>query len=184
MAALTHGHSLGYIPAAFLALFIAKLYIEMDLEAAYEHTYKVIKKMYGDISEFSILEELLEKAVELGNKDTKPIDAIHKLGKGWVAEEALAISIYCSFRFRDNFENAIFAAVNHSGDSDSTGSITGQIMGTFLGFSNIPDKYKHNLELKDILYELCDDIHNGCPYDNNDELKIKKWKEKYVNIDS
>lgn len=182
MAALTHGHSLGYIPAAFLALFIAKPYIEMDLEAAYEHTYKVIKKMYGDISEFSILEELLEKAVELGNKDTKPIDAIHKLGKGWVAEEALAISIYCSFRFRDNFENAIFAAVNHSGDSDSTGSITGQIMGTFLGFSNIPDKYKHNLELKDILYELCDDIHNGCPYDNNDELKIKKWKEKYVDI--
>lgn len=69
------------------------------------------------------------------------------------------------------------------------GCIIGGAIGDALGYpveflieKEIPDKYKHNLELKDILYELCDDIYNGCPYDNSDELRIKKWKEKYVNI--
>jgi len=54
----------------------------------------------------------------------------------------------------------------------------------FLSEKEIPDKYTHKVELKDILYELCDDIYNGCPYVNSEELRIKKWKEKYVNFES
>lgn len=48
---------------------------------------------------------------------------------GWVAEEALVISLYCAIVCQDDFDKAIVLAVNHSGDSDSTGAITGNIQG-------------------------------------------------------
>lgn len=83
--------------------------------------------------------------------------AIRELGEGWVAEETLAIALYCSLRYIDDengFEKALIASVNHSGDSDSTGAVTGNIMGTILGYKNIPDKFKNNLELSDVILDI------------------------------
>ena len=61
------------------------------------------------------------------------MDAIHQLGAGWVAEETLAIAIYCSLKYSTDFKKAVTAAVNHEGDSDSTGAVTGNIVGTLRG---------------------------------------------------
>ena len=52
-------------------------------------------------------------------------DAVESLGEGWAGDEALAISIYCVLVAGDDFTRGVRLAVNHSGDSDSTGSITG-----------------------------------------------------------
>ena len=54
---------------------------------------------------------------------------IRALGEGWVAEETLGIAIYCALRYEKNFSGGIIAAVNHDGDSDSTGAVTGNILG-------------------------------------------------------
>ena len=61
--------------------------------------------------------------------------AIASLGQGWVGEEALAIAVYCALKYEREPVRALAAAVNHSGDSDSTGAITGNILGAFLGMS-------------------------------------------------
>lgn len=63
---------------------------------------------------------------------------IAQLGVGWVGEEALAISVYCALKYQDDFKEAVIAAVNRNGDSDSTGAITGNILGAYLGLSRIP----------------------------------------------
>ncbi len=55
------------------------------------------------------------------------------MGGGRVGEEALAISIYCALASGDEFERGVLLAINHSGDSDSTGAIAGNILGAFLG---------------------------------------------------
>jgi ADP-ribosylglycohydrolase len=60
-------------------------------------------------------------AEELANSALTPDIAIARLGEGWIAEEALAISIYCALVAR-NFEQGVILAVNHDGDSDSTGA--------------------------------------------------------------
>ena len=78
------------------------------------------------------------------------------LGEGWVAEETLAIAIYCSLKYCDDFEKAIIASVNHSGDSDSTGAVTGNIMGAYLGLKNIPKKMVDVIELKDLMLYLAE----------------------------
>ena len=54
-----------------------------------------------------------------------------------MAEETLAIAIYCSLKYQNDFSKGIIAAVNHSGDSDSTGAVTGNILGALLGFDAI-----------------------------------------------
>ena len=70
-----------------------------------------------------------------------------ELGEGWVAEEALAVALYAVLatapeptrRLTGRDPEAHFRAahrpspVNHSGDSDSTASIAGNILGTFYG---------------------------------------------------
>ena len=64
------------------------------------------------------------------------------LGLGWVAEEALAIGVYASLKAEGDFEAGVRAAVNHSGDSDSTGSMAGQILGTIVGVEALPARWK------------------------------------------
>jgi hypothetical protein len=39
-----------------------------------------------------------------------------------VDEEAIAISVYCALKCKDDFKKALVLAVNHNGDSDSTGT--------------------------------------------------------------
>jgi len=50
-------------------------------------------------------------------------------------------AVYCALKYRDDFRKAIIASVNHSGDSDSTGAITGNIVGAYLGLGNIPEEW-------------------------------------------
>lgn len=88
-------------------------------------------------------------------------EAIKQIGEGWVAEEALAIALYCAAKHFDNFENAVVAAVNHGGDSDSTGAITGNILGAAIGYEALPEFYKKDLELHDVIIHVADDLYEG-----------------------
>ncbi|MCC8114405.1 MAG: ADP-ribosylglycohydrolase family protein [Bacteroidales bacterium] len=56
------------------------------------------------------------------------------------------------------FEDAVVAAVNHSGDSDSTGAITGNLMGAIHGYAATPEHYKQNLELHDVIIRMADEL--------------------------
>lgn len=89
------------------------------------------------------------------------VEAIELIGGGWVGDEALAIALYCAAKYFDDFEKAMIAAVNHSGDSDSTGAITGNILGAVLGYEALPDFYKKDLELHDVILAVADDLWEG-----------------------
>jgi ADP-ribosylglycohydrolase len=84
-------------------------------------------------------------------------EQVEKLGGGWIAEEALAISIYCALVASD-FENGVVLAVNHGGDSDSTGAITGNLLGALLGLDVIPQRWREPLELRDVIEHVADDL--------------------------
>ncbi len=70
-----------------------------------------------------------------------------ELGQGWIAEEALAIAVCCALVGHEP-EDAIRLAVNHDGDSDSTGSIAGQLVGALHGPDALPDRWLDQLELR------------------------------------
>ena len=63
------------------------------------------------------------------------------------------------FKHLRNPEQAIIAAVNHSGDSDSTGAVTGNLVGALHGYDALPDHFKRNLELHDVILKMADGLY-------------------------
>ena len=102
--------------------------------------------------------------------------------KGWVGDEALAIAVYCVLKYSGDIDNALIAAVNHNGDSDSTGAITGNIIGAQGGFSGIPAKYTEKLELRDLIIEVADDLWHDCRISEYGSERDPVWEQKYIEM--
>ncbi len=182
VAALTHGHPLGYIPAAALTHIITLIvHHGCAIDEAVAAMRTAIRNQEYDKEAIDFFQNIIRKAVDLAY-DRKIDDrkAISMIGGGWVAEEALAIAIFCSLRHGDDFSKAITVAVNHDGDSDSTGSITGNIVGAYLGLSGIPDVWIRNLELKNIIMEISDDLYHDCRISEYGNERDPEWEEKYL----
>ena len=103
----------------------------------------------------------MKLAVDLVEKGESPPNAIKKIGEGWVGEEALGISLYCSLQYPDDWVKGTLAAVNHSGDSDSTGSITGAILGSLLGIGAIPEKWVRTVENSEKIQKIAADMFSA-----------------------
>ena len=107
--------------------------------------------------------EALKKAVNLANTDIDTSKAISQLGEGWIAEEALAIAVYCALKETD-FKKALQLAVNHDGDSDSTGAICGNIMGARDGMEVIPQSWLSQIELKELTLDMGQKLYQVNDY--------------------
>lgn len=182
-AAITHGHELGYIPAAALVHIINMIVKNDNLSVlqAVNDSISAMQGLFKNCTHIGYFTELMKKAVDLAQKECDDLAAIHQLGEGWVAEETLAIAAYCGIKYQDDFEKAVCTAVNHNGDSDSTGAVCGNIIGAYLGYAAIPQKYKANLEFHDVLLELVEDLFNDCQMSEYRENRDEKWMKKYVN---
>ncbi len=181
-AALTHGHELGYIPAAMLVHIILRISEYGDtISEAVMDAMRMMPNIFPKAKHMNELLALIQKAVALSAENVNDLEAIRQLGEGWVAEETLAIAVYCALKYSGDFEKGIIASVNHDGDSDSTGAVTGNILGAALGFDAIPQKYLDKLELKDIILEIAEDLHHDCPITGHDPLD-SLWESKYISM--
>lgn len=181
VAAITHGHELGYIPAATLTHIIRRLaHEDVAVGEAVASALVATERLFADARELPAFMALMRRAVALSQEGVGDLDAIRALGEGWVAEETLAIAVYCALRHSDDFEGAIVAAVNHGGDSDSTGAVAGNIVGAHVGLSGIPDRFVESLELRDTIIEMADDLYNDCQISEYGEHEDKVWESKYI----
>ena len=166
-AEITHQHPLGWLPSALETHVIYRLLqndnpMVEDFKAYLEEGYETLEELYP--KEKKALYELMtiiENALLLVDSKASDVENIEKIGEGWVAEETLAIAIYCTVKYFDNFEQAMIASVNHCGDSDSTGAVTGNILGAVVGYDAIPEFFKTDLELHDVILHVADDLWRG-----------------------
>lgn len=68
--------------------------------------------------------------------------ALRHLGEGWVAEEAVALALFCVIRYPDDYANCVRRGANLAGDSDSVACIAGGIQGARLGLEAIPAAWR------------------------------------------
>jgi len=152
-AAITHGHPSGYLTGGVLAVVIFELLAGKSLSEALDNAQPLLVAEPGHEETLAAIEH-----ADALSQSAKPHhEAIRELGEGWVAEEALAISVYCAL-VAESFEQGIVLAVNHDGDSDSTGAITGNILGAALGMSAIPDRWLVDLELRSVIEAVASDL--------------------------
>lgn len=154
-AALTHGHPAAQSSSAMLAAIIYRL-TQTEIFRFHRLEDEIRQVKVGDAP----LEERIQKAIRLAvDPNISDIDGIHTLGEGWVGDEALAIAVFCAVRYQNNFAAGIRAAVNHKGDSDSTGAICGNILGAWLGIGAVQTAFNtENLELSDMVINIADDL--------------------------
>lgn len=167
-AALTHGHPSGYLSAGVLAYVISSLIRGIGLEEAVNNSLQILKTYPGHEE----CTAAVQMAIDLSQDDIEPSIAISRIGEGWVGEEALAIAVYCALKFTHDFRQALVASVNHSGDSDSTGAITGNILGAYLGLGHIPEVWVERVQLKDVIMQIADDLLIGFK-------DSKEWWNRY-----
>ena len=184
-AALTHGHKLAWISSGALALIISLIiHQELSITEAVNQTLKALEETFPD-SRTTVVYELLRSirpAVSLASSASSDLDAIHSLGEGWVAEEALAIGLLCALRHENDIAGAMTFAANHGGNSNTTAAIAGMLVGARIGFSAIPDRFVDRLELVDVILELADDVTTDCPMSDWGPSN-PVWEHKYTYCD-
>lgn len=186
IAAITHGHSLGYMPAAVVTHIIHRIVYggddgqKMDLFAIVSEAKETVDDLFHGDRNLQKMDDVIDLAVQLSKNGGDDPDNIHRIGEGWVAEETLGIALYCSLKYQDDFSSGVIAAVNHNGDSDSTGAVTGNILGALVGYDKIEEKWKQNLELSDVILEIADDLCHGCPMSEYGHYRDPNWLSKYV----
>ena len=183
LAAITHGHPLGYMSAAVLVHIVHQLVYSEDNKTLKDIVVEAkdkISEIFEGEKYLKELNDIIDLSIELSENNDTDLNNIHKLGEGWVAEETLGIALYCSLKYQNDFDKAITVSVNHNGDSDSTGSVTGNIVGAIVGYDNIDNKWKHNLELFDVILEMATDLCYGCQMSEFSPNKDKVWLKKYV----
>ncbi len=180
-AAITHGHPSGYLSAGFFASVISDLAVGISLEEAVNNALAILKNWKRHTETLQAVENALnlytEKRSLIIQEPGKLPGFIEQLGGGWVGEEALSISLFCSLLYQNNFEKGVLAAVNHSGDSDSTGSITGNILGLINGLDAIPEKWITNLRYNNIVRTIGEDLHTVVK--GNSISTDPEWRDKY-----
>lgn len=153
LAALTHGHPSGFLPAGFVAQLVADLVAGAHLRDAAERGLERLASEKGHEETRDAVRSALEAADE---GDPSP-GIVQSLGGGWVGEEALGIGLYCALVARD-FEHGVLLAVNHSGDSDSTGAVAGNLLGLIRGEEDIPARWLERLELREAIAAVAEDL--------------------------
>jgi ADP-ribosylglycohydrolase len=154
VAGLTHGHPTGRLAAGAFAALVALLVRDVALHEAVMRVRTLLARYPGHAETV----EAIDRAQALVRTVTpmRP-EAIVSLGEGWIAEEALAIALAAALAAED-FETGVRLAVNHDGDSDSTGAIAGNLLGALHGFEAIPQRWIASLEARRIVAEMADDL--------------------------
>ncbi len=156
---LTHGHPSGYLSGAYLAAVIWDLSRGALLDEALDEADRLLASEPGH-------EELARIIARVRTKQDagRPsIAELEQLGGGWVGEEALAIALRCVLAHDPAqpraVETTLWTAVHHGGDSDSTGSIAGNLLGAMLGVHALPERWLAQLELRHVIDKLAHDLY-------------------------
>lgn len=164
VAEITHKHKMSTFSSAVQAMVIQSCLLAdgiVDADAFKGFVDKalgLLPAMYPGHDELLLeFTELIKKSI---NEEQSPLAdwqvIEYGLGEGWVAEETLAIALFSVVRHIGDFKGCMACAVNHGGDSDSTGAVAGNIIGAMLGYDALPAEFTDPLQLRALLVSTAD----------------------------
>jgi ADP-ribosylglycohydrolase len=158
-AVLTHGHPSGYLSAAYFASVIHDIARGVELRNAMELARPALVAEPAH-EEMNAVLAAVQSAAWNGVPSHDTIEAI---GGGWTGEEALGIGLLCALTADrtspEGIAEALWRSVAHGGDSDSTGSITGNLLGAMSGVKRLPTRWVEQVELRDVTARIAEDLY-------------------------
>ena len=182
--ALTHGAPQAFLSGGVLAHIISRLIWDgpRSLKELVKESIEALQDGFGREyhRQANEVRDGLNMALRLAaSHNVSCSDAMEHL-KCTTVPEILAGAVYAALCYENNFDEAMFTAVNHSGCSAAVGAVTGAILGAKLGEEAIPDFYLEPLETVELLRELADDMLQGCPMELGRGLFDDDWDRKYI----
>jgi ADP-ribosyl-[dinitrogen reductase] hydrolase len=165
-AAVTHGHMNTILAAAYFASLIFDLSrgntLAMALFSA-DH-------MLSQEKDGKALTRVLDRAKFLaGSVDGVTPENVAAVGAGWHGDEALGIALYVLLAAQnESIPQQLWRSVVHDGDSDSTGSILGNLLGAMYPMGEFPNMWKGTeawaaeLTHRDIVEKMAVDLHQSA----------------------
>lgn len=159
-ASLTHGHPAARQASGAFSVLIHRIMAGAEARDATQHALELIENLPDADPE---LVKRLQAALDLSGAGSapggvlSPEELVAQLGEGWVAEEALAVGLYAVLATEgerdpvEHFRKAVALSLNHSGDSDSTASIAGNILGARYGEEALPVDWLEALEAPELI---------------------------------
>lgn len=173
LGVLSHGEPGAYLAGGFMASMISDILHESSLDEAIANARRTLKEYPGS----ERIQGLVDRALALADSKPGDVEALMSLGGAWAGDEALALSLYAALSFPDDLEAAMVFAVNHSGDSDSTGAIVGNLLGCVHGPDAIPTRWSGEVELREVVETIATDsiAHFAADSDPNDTDRYPAW---------
>lgn len=133
-AALTHGHPSAWLSSGAMTRILWSVSHGVPVRDAVFDTCEHLK----GFTDNAPTRDLILKAVSIADENllSGPY-GIAAIGEGWDGNEALAIAIYAVLVSDSDPVRCLETAANHSGDSDSTASIAGQLLGAAKGWKAV-----------------------------------------------
>lgn len=176
-ARITHHHATGYLSAGAFSALVYSLALGHSMEEACQQVKQELAAHPDHAETFNAMASA--ERLALSGQPPTP-DVIAQLGEGWIAEEALGMAVYAAW-VSPSVEYGIRLAVNHGGDSDSTGAMAGNLLGALYGEAGIEERWLIPLELRDVISQVADDLfHAGLPeyspdWGNNNPAAREFW---------
>jgi ADP-ribosylglycohydrolase len=157
---LTHRH-----PTADAASIGAAYLIKLALDNVPVKDYpeSVLAFTTGISGEFDAAIGRVTEALDWSDEESALNHIGPTRGGGWIAEEAVAMALYCVLKHPDDYVSVVRLGANISGDSDSVAAIAGGIAGARLGLSALPEDWIARLENRDYLAALADRLAEKKP---------------------
>jgi len=178
--AFTHGEPTAFLSGAFLASAVGSILEDpaQNLVNLYIRLCDQLEEQFGGTwQEAKTVADTIRHAISLTrDPELTPLAVMTMLGC-CAAHECLAGAVYASVIHVGNFDEAMIAAVNHSGRSAAVAAITGALLGARLGVEALPEFYMESLEPTAILQELSVDLFTARQVMN---IFDDSWDQKYV----
>ena len=182
--ALTHGAPQAFLAGGVLAHIISRLIWDgaRSLKDLVKEAVETLQDGFGREyhRQANEVRDGLNMALRLAASHNVSCSEAMEHLKCTTVPEILAGAVYAALCYEHNFDEAMITAVNHSGCSAAVGAVTGAILGAKLGEAAIPDFYLEPLETAELLRELADDMHQGCPMEMGRGLFDDDWDRKYI----
>ena len=179
-AALTHGDPAAFLSGAALAHIVSRIVwdCQTDMEKLIGETGAMLKKRFG--REYRQAAEVAAKlqmvrALAKSEKFTRE-EALAQLGTD-TAVQVLAGALYCCLTGTGEPEEIICEAARWS---PAVGAVVGAILGAVRGEEALPELWREELEEREVLRELAEDMYRGCPMMKDSRVFDIEWDAKYI----
>ena len=135
---ITHRNDEAYVGALSVVLAIKAI-----LNNIWSEDISLMRIISNQIPDTKLRDRLLE----LDKNENASIEEIAKYGTDGYVVNSVPFAIFCAQKIKEQSLETVFKdIISCGGDTDTNCSITGQIMGTYLGVNNIPNILIDNIK--------------------------------------